>query len=173
MIWLMALGGLPTDVDQAASHALACVRAELGLAPPPAPIPGPAQGVFITIESRGKVIACRGTLAPAKSSLHEEIKFIAGHAVRHDPRYGPVNLKGRPFSVTLTLVDALVPFTGLGSLLPEHGLVLSWQDRKGIVLPWEGRDPATRLEWARKKAAAPPGASCHLQLLLARRSRAS
>lgn len=171
MIWLMALAQPQADLDKAAAHAFACVRAELGQSSPPPFLAGPAQGIFITIEAKGKVAACRGTLAPTQPSLDQEIRHAARHAVHHDPRWGPFRPKGRDYSITLTLVDRLSPLDRIDALLPQQGLVLTAQGRKGIVLPWEGRDPFTRLKWAYAKAKVPLGSNAALEVLFARRTR--
>jgi AMMECR1 domain-containing protein len=117
------------------------------------------------------VRACRGTLSPQASSLQAEIQRIARSAALHDPRYGPVQLKGRPFSITLTRVSRLEPIEDVQSLLPEHGLVLYQNEKTGVVLPFEGRDPKIRLEWAYKKAKANPREPVRLERMFASRER--
>jgi AMMECR1 domain-containing protein len=157
-----------TPLEEAGRYAEQCVRAILQAQPPPeAPFSRSSQGVFVTLESKGKVIACRGSLRPTQPTLAAEIRHIARHACRHDPRYGPVTRT--PDAVTLTLVDRLIPCPEPLRLTQEDGLVLTWGSQKGIVLPWEGKDPRLRLEWAYQKAKAPRGASVQLEILKARR----
>ena len=73
--------------------------------------------------------------------------------------------------MTVTLIERLEPLTDLATLRPGDGLVLTAGSRTGIVLPWEGRDPKTRLDWAYRKAGVVRGASVRLQRLIAPRYR--
>lgn len=166
--WIVIGAAGSTPLEEAGQYAEKCVRAILASRQPPeAPFAGSPQGVFVTLESKGSVIACRGSLTPTQATLAQEIRHIARHACRHDPRYGPVSRT--PDAVTLTLVDRLIPCPDPLRLRPEDGLVLTWGSQKGIVLPWEGKDPRLRLEWAYQKAKAPRGASVQLEILKARR----
>ncbi len=156
---------------------IALVRAQVRAAVlrEPSPAPGGAsapRGVFVTIERGGQVIGCRGTLAPRRKTLEEELLEAARSAALHDPRYGP----RRPadladFLVTITLVERLEPLREIAALTPEAGLVLTSGGRVGVVLPFEGRDARTRLRWAYQKAGVSFGASATLQRLIATRFR--
>lgn len=132
----------------------------------------PAKPVFVTIEVGGKVIGCRGSLTSRRRSIEEEVVLEARSAAAHDPRYRPLresDLKG--FLVTVTLIQRLEPLTDIGSLQPADGLVLEAGTAKGIVLPWEGKDPRTRLGWAYRKAGVETGAPVKLSRLVAERYR--
>lgn len=135
----------------------------------------PAQPVFVTIERRGEVIGCRGTLRPRCSSLEEEVTQAARSAAGRDPRYRPLNPTDlTDFLVTVTIVERLEPISreAISRLTPEDGLVLTTPDGKsGVVLPWEGKDPQTRLRWAYRKANVPEGATVLLQRLIGERFR--
>jgi AMMECR1 domain-containing protein len=132
----------------------------------------PAVPVFVTIEVNGKVRGCRGDLNPRTQSLDSEVIREAQAASQHDPRYSPIRTAElKDFKVTVTIVERLEPLGDLGSLRPEDGLVLSQGDHFGIVLPWEGRDPKTRLNWAYRKAALPEGVGAKLERLIAKRFR--
>lgn len=136
------------------------------------PAEGIAQPVFVTIEINGVVRGCRGDLDLRRTSLSEEVALAARGAASHDPRYTPLTAKDlKNFLVTVTLVDAVRPIDSIQGLRPADGLVLTSGNRKGIVLPWEGKDPMTRLKWAYKKAGVPETASVKLELLVARRFR--
>ncbi len=136
------------------------------------PAEGIAQPVFVTIEINGVVRGCRGDLDLRRTSLSEEVALAARGAATHDPRYTPLTAKDlKNFLVTVTLVDAVRPIDSVEGLRPADGLVLTSGNRKGIVLPWEGKDPMTRLKWAYKKAGVPETASVKLELLVARRFR--
>ena len=171
----VAIGALlafvPGD-DGLAEFTYRSVEALLGGQAMPKPAgKAPAQGVFVTIEIAGKVGGCRGTLDPTELTLEREIQKAVRSGALFDPRYGPVRLKGREFKVTLTIVDRLVPVGDIGTLRPEDGLVLRANGRTGIVLPWEGKDPHTRLRWAYMKAGVRQGTSAQIEILKAQRYR--
>lgn len=149
------------------------VRAEVrGEAPPRVPAKSPPRPVFVTIERKGRVIGCRGTLVSRAASLEEEVALAARAAAAHDPRYRPLTPDDLlDFLVTVTVISDLRPLSGIETLTPDAGLVLRASGRTGVVLPWEGRDPRIRLEWAYRKAGVTPGASCTLQKMLAERFR--
>ncbi|HEY3779732.1 MAG TPA: AMMECR1 domain-containing protein [Fimbriimonadaceae bacterium] len=139
--------------------------------PSPSAHDGP-KAVFVTIESSGKILGCRGDLRPRTKSLEEEVVLEARGAAQHDPRYAPLKLSQlKNYLVTVTIVDHLEPLSDISQLKPEDGLVLESGDRKGVVLPWEGKDPRTRLSWAYKKAGVPPGSGGTLYRLIAERFR--
>ncbi len=130
--------------------------------------------IFVTIERRGKVVGCRGTLRSTQSSLEREVVHAARSAAAFDPRYRPLNSDDlKDFAVTVSVVERQMPLSmgELPTLSPEEGLVLQSGERFGIVLPFEGRAPQTRLSWAWKKAGATPGSSCRLFRLIAQRFR--
>jgi AMMECR1 domain-containing protein len=131
-----------------------------------------AKPVFVTIERKGKVVGCRGGLEPRGDSLEEGIVLAARAAAAHDPRYPPLTPKDlQDFQVTITIVDKLEPIDDISTLQPCHGLVLKAGTKVGVVLPWEGKDPKVRLQWAYNKAGVAPGAPCRLQRMIAERFR--
>lgn len=145
-------------------------RAVLSLPPLPALGTAPAQGVFVTIERKGQVVGSRGTLTPRGSGLDEELVATARAAAAHDPRYRmlqPVDL--RNIQVTITLVKSLEPLPDIAALHPDEGLVLKVGTKLGVVLPGEGKDPKTRLEWAYRRAGLKPGSPAYLQKMRATR----
>jgi len=134
----------------------------------------PGQGVFVTIEREGNVIGCRGTLRPRDASLMGEVITAARSAATTDPRYPPLTPADLAhFLVTVTLVERLDPISpsSIYTLSPDNGLALEANGKIGVVLPWEGRDPRTRLQWAYRKAGVAPNSSCRLWRLVARRFR--
>jgi AMMECR1 domain-containing protein len=131
-----------------------------------------ARPVFVTIERNGKVMGCRGDLTPRTGSLEEEVICAAKAAAAHDPRYGPLkpsDLDG--FLVTITVVSRTEKISSIDGLQPSEGLLLECGSRKGIVLPWEGKDPNIRLLWAYRKAGVTPGSAAVLYRLIATRCR--
>ncbi len=130
-----------------------------------------AHGVFVTIESAGIILGCRGSVDASQSSLEEEIIKAARSASLFDPRYKRVVIGDRKFAVTLTIVDRLEPMQSVLRLSPADGIVLTSGQGTGVVLPYEGRDPDTRLKWAYQKASTPFGSAVTLQRLIASRYR--
>jgi len=132
----------------------------------------PVQPVFVTIEVGGVVRGCRGSLTTRATSLEDEIRLAAQGAAEHDPRYKPLTEKESfNFKVTITIVDRKEPTSDIAGLTPEEGLALESGDRWGIVLPWEGKDPQTRLKWAYQKAGLPVGSPATVYRLYATRFR--
>ena len=171
-----ALGWRQTISDQDRSLiqlAKSAVQAEVFHSAPPRPAAhSPARAVFVTIERNGKVLGCRGDLTPRSASLEEEVVSDARAAAAHDPRYRPLrasDLDG--FMVTVTVVAGMDRIADVKGLQPSEGLVLDSGGRKGIVLPWEGKDPVERLSWAYRKAGLPAGSSANLYRLIATRCR--
>lgn len=147
----------------------ACV---LGKSAPVITSQTPAKGVFVTIERDGTILGCRGTLRPRERTLEAEIVSAATGASKFDPRYGPIRPeKLGKFLVTVTIVESLESIASADGLKPSEGLVLRSGSKTGVVLPWEGKDPKTRLSWAYKKAGVAPGASVTLMKMIAERYR--
>lgn len=169
--WVQTSIPVQQRLIQIAKHAVECaVRGVPNEHRPDMAIP--AKPVFVTIECKGKVVGCRGELAAKGKSLEEEISMEAESAAAHDPHYKPLRAEQlKDFQVTVTIVDHIEPIESVDGLQPSDGLVLEAGDRKGIVLPWEGRDPKVRLEWAYRKAGVARGSSAKLFQLIAERFR--
>lgn len=131
-----------------------------------------AKAVFVTIERDGTIRGCRGDLLPHALSLEAEVAKAAQDAAAHDPRYRPVT-EGelKQILVTITIVERQSRLDDISTLLPSEGLVLTCNHRTGVVLPWEGKDPATRLKWAYRKAGVPENSPAILDRLIAERFR--
>lgn len=128
--------------------------------------------VFVTIERNGQVLGCRGSLEPRTASLEEEVVSAARGAAAHDPRYRPIAKSDLPgFLVTVTVVEGTHPISSVDGLEPGDGLVLKAGNRTGVVLPWEGKDPSIRLQWAYRKAGVATGSPAQLFRMVASRSR--
>ena len=141
----------------------------------------PSKGVFVTIEAEGKVLGCRGALVPSEATLEMEIQKAAYAAAKFDPRYDRSRLLKKSYAVTVTIVERTEPLHAIETLLPTDGLILRARRNGGstqlgapgigVVLPWEGKDPATRLQWAYTKAKTPQGTPVKLERLIAQRFR--
>lgn len=172
---LIAVASRGAAWDQAALIALAraAVSAEVnGKASPKPQTKSSPRPVFVTIEHNGRIMGCRGGLETRSNSLEEEVILSARAAARHDPRYAPLKPEDlKDYQVTVTIVDRTEPLDDIQTLRPRDGLVLKAGTRTGVVLPWEGKAPETRLKWAYKKAGVQPGASCQIYRLIAERFR--
>jgi AMMECR1 domain-containing protein len=173
---LLALAALPAGARDERSLlrlARAAVEAEVrGMSPPQIERRSPTRPVFVTIERKGRMVGCRGALECRGRSLEEEVVLAARAAARHDPRYPPLTREAlAEFRVTVTVVHRLEPLDRIDSLSPAEGLVLKSGSRTGVVLPWEGRFPEVRLDWAYKKAGVRRGAPVTLYRLIAERFR--
>lgn len=167
----LAWGG--AEPAQLIDLAKKAVRAETLGQPPPKPASRtPVKPVFVTIERNGTVLGCRGALQTRTGSLEDEVILAARAAARHDPRYKPLTAEDLQGAlVTVTVVDRLESIKNVGRLSPKDGLVLQSGDRIGVVLPWEGKDPKVRLEWAYRKAGVKQGERVNLHLMVAERYR--
>lgn len=172
----LAQDGVPrrgSDDARLVAIARAAVESEVrGAAPPSIGFRSCARPVFVTIEVAGTVRGCRGDLTTRTQSLEEEVALAARAAATHDPRYRPLSpAELSKFLVTVTVVSRTEPLGDVRSLTPEDGLILRSNGRTGIVLPWEGKDPLVRLDWAYRKAGVGRGASVVLDRLVATRVR--
>lgn len=123
----------------------------------------PPVPVFVTVERHGRVLGCRGSLQIRSDRLERELELAARSAVRHDPRYPPIQRQELDQArITITFVERLLPVRDVKRLTTETGLVLRSGNRVGVVLPFEGRDPETRLKWAYQKAGIQFGSSVSL-----------
>lgn len=172
-IALMPLSSRGDDEARLIGLARAGIRAQVrGEAAPKFDSKTPARPVFVTIERAGQVVGCRGGLRARTASLEAEVVAAARSAASADPRYRPLSpAQLQNFRVTVTVVQAQIPLdaSAISGLGREDGLVLQAGNRTGIVLPWEGSDPATRLSWAYQKAGVARGARCRLFRLKAER----
>jgi len=85
----------------------------------------PPRAVFVTIERKGKILGCRGSLIPLEASLEAEVVHDAQSATAHDPRYKPIQPGDlADYLVTVTVVQSMSPISDIATLLPSEGLVL-------------------------------------------------
>lgn len=145
---------------------------------PPSQLPNALQrraGVFVTIEKRGQIAprGCRGTLQPITDTLAQEIIRNTIAACTRDAAQAP--LKRHELAqclISLTIVTRLQPITSLSQHDPkQNGLVAQNGSRVGVILPYEGNNSATQLQWAKRKAGLKPNASVQLFELFAARFR--
>ncbi|MCS7191924.1 MAG: AMMECR1 family protein [Armatimonadetes bacterium] len=122
-------------------------------------------GCFVTIEVNGKLRGCKGTLFPTQTNLVAEI-IQASVGACYDERFRPLKpTELEKLSISITVVRDLKPLGDIFSLRPEHGLVVKRGDKIGIVLPYEGKDPLVRLDWAKRKAGLKEGETFEMWLI--------
>lgn len=130
-------------------------------------------GCFVTIEVNGELRGCKGTLFPTQTNLIAEI-IQASVGACYDERFRPLKpTELKKLSISITVVRDLKPLGDIFSLRPEHGLVVKRGDKIGIVLPYEGKDPLVRLDWAKRKAGLKEGEPFEMWLIECLRWQAS
>jgi AMMECR1 domain-containing protein len=166
------LGDLPADTQIKLARA-AIVAVVTGKGAPTAPENGhTSKAVFVTIEVDGTIRGCRGSLSARCRTLEAEIAEAGRSAAANDPRYKPLRKEELDkFKVTVTIVDRLEPVSSVAGIGQDVGIVLKSGEKTGVVLPWEGKDPEVRLEWAYRKAGVDRSASVKLYRLIADRVR--
>jgi len=129
------------------------------------------RAVFVTLEVGGALRGCRGSLWPVTDSVTAEVRRMAEGATTRDRRYRPLRAEELArLEVTITIIERLEPIAGVALLGgPEHGLVVRSGDRLGVVLPYEGKAPETRLTWGIKKAGLRASESFTLERLVGQR----
>lgn len=114
------------------------------------------HGVFVTLDKWGTVRGCRGTLEPAQTDMAHEVAHNAVAAAMGDSRFAPLKPGGIDHCrISITVVKELIPVKTVSDIPRSDGIVVRQDGRVGVVLPYEGSDPAVRLGWAYKKAGLP------------------
>lgn len=132
-------------------------------------------GVFVTVEKIGQVTprGCRGTLQAVTNTLAEEIvRNAIAAAIRdaHQPKLRRDELS--QCLISLTIVVRVQPISNISEHdATNNGLIAQNGSRIGVVLPYEGHDAQTQLDWARRKAGIETGESAQLSELFAVRFR--
>lgn len=133
--------------------------------------------VFVTVEKRGQVTprGCRGTLTPTYSSLADEIINNSIAAATRDNSEPPLRRDElEQCLISLTVVRRIETLQSIAQHDAENnGLIVQRGKRVGIVLPYEGRDAATQLLWAKRKAGLTDNATVQMREMYAVRFRES
>jgi AmmeMemoRadiSam system protein A len=113
-------------------------------------------GVFVSLKKNGRLRGCIGTIAPAKSSIAEEIAENAISAGTMDPRFDPV--APGELSRLIYSVDVLGEPEKIESMdeldVKNYGVIVTSGFKRGLLLPdLEGVDtPEQQVEIALQKA---------------------
>jgi AmmeMemoRadiSam system protein A len=144
-----------------ASIEAALGECEISLAPPSPHLAEP-RGAFTTIYYRGQLHGCVGFVLPV-ASLYRTVAETARAAAFEDTRFLPVTREEAPeLEVSLSILSSLQTLRAEEVEIGRHGLVISHQGRRGLLLPQvsveHGWDRVTFLEQTCRKAGLPPDA---------------
>lgn len=157
----------PTDRKTLLDAARQAIAAELGVGPPPEPASvSPAlrrlRAAFVTVRVDGELRGCRGEAEPSQPLLESVIAGAVAAAV-DDRRFEPI---GRDeLGRAVIQISALTPPRPIDRdsiVLGRHGLLVSYRQRSGLLLPQVpqlyGLDTVDDfLEALRRKAKLPEG----------------
>jgi uncharacterized protein len=144
-----------------ASIEAALEKREISLDPPSPHLAEP-RGAFTTLYFRKELHGCVGYVFPV-ASLYRTVAETARAAAFEDTRFPPVTREEAPeLEVSLSILSALQPIRPEGIEIGHHGLVITHQGRRGLLLPQvpveHGWDRVTFLEQTCRKAGLPPDA---------------
>jgi AmmeMemoRadiSam system protein A len=93
------------------------------------------RGVFTTLYSRGNLRGCIGHVFPVVS-LYRAVIETARAAAFDDTRFGPLALEELgELEVSLSVLSPLRPIAAEQIELGRHGLLISGDGRRGLLLP--------------------------------------
>lgn len=142
------------------------IAAHLEGAPPPTPAGGealPTRGVFVSLKSRatGHLRGCLGH-TEAERPLGEMVRDLAIAAATEDPRFPAVSTDELgTLRLEISVLSPLAPIRPEEVEVGRHGLMVQFQDRRGLLLPQvapaQGWDRETFLDYTCRKAGVPAG----------------
>ena len=117
------------------------------------------RGAFTSLYLRGELRGCVGYVLPS-SSVYGAVAETARAAAFDDNRFPPVTPSEAPhLEIELSILSPPLPIHAEGIEVGRHGLLISQNDRRGLLLPqvpvehkW---DLATFLEQTCRKAGLP------------------
>jgi AmmeMemoRadiSam system protein A len=99
------------------------------------------RGVFTTLHLHGKLRGCIGYVS-ASSPLYEAVIDSAAAAAFDDPRFGPVRENEvAGLQIDISVLSPMFPIAPEDVVVGEHGLMISHQGHRGLLLP------QVALEW--------------------------
>ena len=109
-----------------------------------------SSGAFVTLERRGELRGCLGTLE-CRRGLAEEVVRCAADAASSDPRFPPVAPNELPeISLEVSVLGPLEPIDPMDPkaiTIGSHGLVVEQGRRRGLLLPQVAAERA----WTREE----------------------
>jgi AmmeMemoRadiSam system protein A len=93
------------------------------------------RGAFVTLEVCEKLRGCIGVIE-AQDPLLETIVHCAQSAALRDPRFPPLQLKELlGLQIEISVLSALAPINPQNVEIGKHGLVVSTEEVRGLLLP--------------------------------------
>lgn len=125
----------------------------------PTPHLAEKRGAFSTLYVRGELRGCVGYVFPV-SPLYRTVAETARAAAFEDVRFSPLSAKELPeLEVHLSILSVLQPIRAEEVQVGRHGLLVSLDARRGLLLPQvpveHGWDRETFLEQTCRKAGLP------------------
>lgn len=122
-------------LDVAHRSILAALRhADLDLTPPNERLDQP-RGAFTTLHLDGQLRGCVGYILAAKP-LYRTVAEAAQAAALQDFRFCPVTLQeAERLKIEISVLSPLQPIRPEEVEIGRHGLVVSWGNRRGLLLP--------------------------------------
>ncbi|MGA9544254.1 MAG: AmmeMemoRadiSam system protein A [Candidatus Sulfotelmatobacter sp.] len=129
---------------------------------PPTPHFAEPRGVFTSIYLRGQLRGCVGYVLPT-CPVYRSVGETARAAAFEDNRFPPVTREEAPhLAIELSILSPAQAILPEEIEIGRHGLLISWQGRRGLLLPQvpveHAWDRATFLEQTCRKAGLPPDA---------------
>jgi uncharacterized protein len=125
--------------------------------------PEDARGVFVTLNARGRLRGCIGTLV-SPEGVGRAVAQYARHAAFDDPRFPPISSAEWPeIEIEISVLSAPRLAQGVEDVrVGRDGLIIEHRGRRGLLLPqvaveW-GFSAEQFLAEVSRKAGLPPGA---------------
>lgn len=129
---------------------------------PPTPHLAELRGVFTSLYLHQKLRGCVGYVFPTHS-IYRAVAETARAAAVEDNRFSPVTKEeAAHLKIELSILSPAQPIRPEQIEIGRHGLLISWQGRRGLLLPQvaadRGWDRTTFLEQTCRKAGLPTDA---------------
>lgn len=101
----------------------------------PSPHLAEERGAFTTLHLEGTLRGCIGYVLPV-ASLYKTIAETAGAAAFEDPRFEPMTeAESRQLKIEISVMSPLFPVSPDEVEIGKHGLLVTFQGRRGLLLP--------------------------------------
>jgi AmmeMemoRadiSam system protein A len=102
---------------------------------PPTPHLAEPRGVFTSLYVRGQLRGCVGYILPT-CSVFRAVAETARAAAFDDNRFPPVTMEeASHLEIELSILSPAEPIRADEIVVGRHGLLISWQGRRGLLLP--------------------------------------
>jgi AmmeMemoRadiSam system protein A len=101
----------------------------------PTPHLAEERGAFTTLHLKGQLRGCIGYVLPV-ASLYKTIAATAVAAAFEDPRFDPVTVEeASDLKIEISVMSPLFPISPHQIEIGKHGLIISFEGRRGLLLP--------------------------------------